>query len=369
MPTATVGQLAELVGGEVRGNPQIEIADGKAIEKAGPADIAFAENTKNIRKLAACRAAAVVVPHAIADTVPTVENGPALILVDRPQEEFLKIVSYFRPLRQRMASGISEAAEISPSAQIGENTNIGPFAVIGDDVVIGRDCDIHSGVSIGPGCKLGDGVTLHPGAVLYHDVTLGDNVIIHATAVIGADGFGYRFVEGRYERLPHYGSVRIGNGVEIGAGTTIDRAMIGETTVGDGTKLDNLVMIGHNCELGRHNAMAAQVGLAGSVTTGDYVICAGQVGIADHVHLGEKCTLGSKSGVPKDVPAGATYFGIPSQDAQDAMKSIMAMRKLPAMRKILRDLEQKIADLAKQIAALEAQAPPKSDEDTTPRAA
>jgi UDP-3-O-[3-hydroxymyristoyl] glucosamine N-acyltransferase len=140
--------------------------------------------------------------------------------------------------------------------------------------------------------------------------------------------------------------------VEIGAGTTIDRAMIGETVIGEGTKLDNLVMIGHNCELGRHNAMAAHVGVAGSVTTGDYVVCAGQVGIADHVHIGEKCVLGSKSGVPKDIPPGGTYFGIPAQEATEAMKSIMAVRKLPSMRQSLRELEAKTTALAKQVAAL-----------------
>ena len=352
MPTATVGQLAELVGGEVLGDSQITISDGKSIERAGPNDIAFAEDAKNIKKLPSCKAAAVVVPREIADSIPSADDSPALILVDRPQEQFLVIVSHFRPLRTRAFTGISEAAYISPSAQLGRNTNVAPYAVIGDDVAIGDNCDIHSGVSIGPGCRLGNGVTLHANAVLYHDVIIGDNVTIHASAVIGADGFGYRLEDGRYQRLPHFGTVRIHNDVEVGAGTTIDRAMIGETIVGEGTKLDNLVMIGHNCEIGRHNAMAAHVGIAGSVTTGDYVICAGQVGIADHVHIGEKCVLGSKSGVPKDVPAGSTYFGIPAQEATEAMRSMMAMRKLPAMRQSLRDLETKINMLTKQIDAL-----------------
>ena len=338
-----MGELAKLVGGDVRGNSQIEISDGKSIEKSGPHDITFAENAKNIKKLADCQAAAVVVPRKIADSIPDDEDGPALILVDKPQEEFLRIVSHFRPLRGRMRTGISEAAHISPSAAIGSNTNIAPCAVIGDDVVIGSDCDIHSGVSIGAGCRLGDGVTIYPNAVLHHDVSLGDRVIIHASAVIGADGFGYRFENGRYERLPHFGSVRVENDVEIGACTTVDRAMIGETVIGEGTKLDNLVMIAHNCELGRHNAMAAHVGIAGSVTTGDHVICAGQVGIADHVHIGDGCVFGSKSGVPKDIPPGGTYFGIPVQEATEAMRSIMAIRKLPAMRQTLRELEAKVS--------------------------
>jgi UDP-3-O-[3-hydroxymyristoyl] glucosamine N-acyltransferase len=186
---------------------------------------------------------------------------------------------------------------------------------------------------------------MHPHVVLYPDVVLGDRVVIHANAVIGADGFGYRLRQGRFEKVPQLGFVLVGNDVEIGACTTIDRGMIGPTVIGEGTKLDNLIMIGHNCELGRHNIFASQVGLAGSVTTGDYVTCAGQAGIKDHVHLGTGCTLGSKAGVHNDIPAGERHMGVPSRPAHEAFQILAAMVKGPELRKQVRRLESRLADL------------------------
>ncbi len=178
-----------------------------------------------------------------------------------------------------------------------------------EDVVIGEHCDIHPGVSIGPGCRIGDHTILYPNVVLYHDVQIGQRVILHAGAVIGTDGFGYQLAEGKHQKLHHYGHVRIEDDAEIGANTTIDRALVGETIIGQGTKIDNLVMIAHNCELGQHNVLASQVGFAGSVTTGDYVVCAGQVGIADHVHLGTGSVLAAQAGVHKSLAGGKVYFG------------------------------------------------------------
>jgi UDP-3-O-[3-hydroxymyristoyl] glucosamine N-acyltransferase len=213
-------------------------------------------------------------------------------------------------------------------------------------VILGDRCDIYPGAVIGRGCRLGDDVVVYPNAVLYDDVIVGNRVILHAGCVIGADGFSYRTVGGRHQRIPHFGTVRIEDDVEIGANATIDRAMVDETVIGQGTKLDNLVMIGHNCEVGQHNLFASQVGLAGSVTTGDYVVCAGQVGIADHVHLGSRCVLGAKAGVPKDVPAGKRYIGIPAIPEADCYRSVMATQKLPEMRQQFRKLERQVADLA-----------------------
>jgi UDP-3-O-[3-hydroxymyristoyl] glucosamine N-acyltransferase len=170
--------------------------------------------------------------------------------------------------------------------------------------------------------------------------------------VIGADGFGYRTIEGRHVRITHFGSVRIEDDVEVGAATTIDRAMVGETIIGAGTKLDNLVMIGHNCEIGRHNLFVSQVGLAGSVTTGDYVVCAGQTGVADHVHLGAGCVLGAKSGVHKDIPAGQRYIGAPATPESEARRIVMTQQKIPEMRKQLRALERQVQELAERVQQL-----------------
>ena len=171
----------------------------------------------------------------------------------------------------------------------------------------------------------------------------------YAGAVIGADGFGYRTVDGRHIHLPHFGTVRIEDDVEIGAGTTVDRAMIDETVVGQGTKLDNLIMIGHNCEIGRHNLFASQVGFAGSVTTGDYVVCAGQVGVADHIHIGNRAVLGAKAGVHKDVPEGQRQIGIPAIPEAECRRVVMAQHKLPEMRQQVREMERQLEKLLARI--------------------
>jgi UDP-3-O-[3-hydroxymyristoyl] glucosamine N-acyltransferase len=346
--STTVEQLAKLVEGEVHGDASIAIVDGRSIDRAGSQHVTFAGNEANLKKLADSKAGAVVVGRSIFKPQYVTGAVKSAIVVDDAQRAFVCLLQHFRPRRSRFPVGISSGATISPSARIGENTNVFPGAWIGDDVVVGRDCDIHPGAVVGPGCVLGDGVTLYANVVLYADVLIGDRATIHAGAVIGADGFGYRLRNGRHEKVPHFGIVRIEADVEIGACATIDRAMIGETVIGEGTKIDNLVMVAHNCELGKHNILTSLVGLAGSVTSGDYVVCAGQVGVADHVHLGTGCVLGSRSGVHKDVPAGETQIGAPSQPVAEAMKVLMAQRKVPALLKTVRDLEAEVARLGAQ---------------------
>ncbi|MEX0701373.1 MAG: UDP-3-O-(3-hydroxymyristoyl)glucosamine N-acyltransferase [Planctomycetales bacterium] len=341
----SAGALARLLDAELLGDPERVIADGGSLENAGPQDVTFVANEKNLKRLAKSRAGTVLVGRRLRDLLPP-RPPQTVLFVDDPLAAIVATLAQLRPPRPRRAIGISPDAHVSPSAKIGPGTNVHPQAQIGDDVVIGANCEIHPGVVIGAGCRLGDDVTLHPHVVLYPDVTIGHRVTLHAQAVIGADGFGYRLVEGKHVKVPHFGAVRIEDDVEIGACTTVDRAMIGATVVGAGTKLDNLVMIAHNCELGRHNLMVSQVGLAGSVTTGDYVVCAGHVGVADHVHLGAGCTVGSKAGVHKDVPPGETYIGLPAGPVAEAMKAAMAQKKLPEMRKQLRELEARVEKLA-----------------------
>lgn len=359
--SVTVGTLAELVRGELIGDPQVGIEGAQAIEKAGPSDITFAEDERNLRRLVCSQAVAVIIPPALQDALPTGIGCSAVLLCETPQTAFLQILQFLRPRRERSVIGVSPRAVVSETAKIGENTNIHPLAVVGHDVAIGNNCEIHPGVSIGDGCRLGDDVVLYPNVVLYPDTVLGDRVIVHASAVIGADGFGYRFEGGQYEKLPHLGSVQIEDDVEVGAGATIDRGMIGATIIGEGTKIDNQVMIAHNCEIGKHNAFASQVGFAGSITTGDYVRCAGQVGIADHVHLGDGCLLGPKSGVHKDVPAGARYQGYPAAPEAEQLKTVMAVRKVPEMRKQIRSLESQIEQLRGQLEQLTQQPRPQAD--------
>ncbi len=355
--TITVSQLASRLNGEVIGEREREIADAQGLTKAGPDDVTFVGDDLNLRKLSQCKAGVVLVD---AERLPTAKQLMGLqevtfIVVDDPQAAFIETMQLFRPQRLRPHFGISHHAYVEPSATIGENTNIYPGAYVAAEAVIGRDCDIHPGAVIGAGCRIGDETTIHAHAVLYPEITLGSRVIIHANAVLGADGFGYRFEQGRFTKIPQLGTVRIDDDVEIGACTTVDRGMIGATIIGEGTKLDNLVMIAHNCELGKHNALVSQVGLAGSVTTGDYVRCAGQVGIADHVHLGTGCTLAAKSGVHKDIPEGETQIGAPSGPIEEQFKIMMAIQKAPEMRKQIRSLEKQVADLTKQLTELREQ--------------
>jgi UDP-3-O-[3-hydroxymyristoyl] glucosamine N-acyltransferase len=183
-------------------------------------------------------------------------------------------------------------------------------------------------------------VTLYPGAVLYDGTVLGDRVVVHAHAVLGADGFGYRFQDGRHVKVPQLGHVEVGDDVEIGAGTTIDRGTFQATRIGAGTKIDNLVQIGHNCRIGRHNVLVSQVGIAGSCTSGDYVVLAGQVGVADHIHLGDRAVIGARAGVTKDVPAGQRMLGAPATPEREQKRIMMTLEKLPELRRDLRRVMQ-----------------------------
>jgi len=349
MTVPTLGQLAARVAGEVRGNAALEIHAAASLRKAGPHDISFAGDEKHLRKLAESPAGACIVGRKYRDSQILTDARPSLLFVDDPQDAFISVLREFRGASPRPRVGVSPAATISDSATIGPDCNIYSGAFVDENVVIGARCDLYPGTYVGRDCRIGDDCVLYPHAVLYADVRLGDRVIVHASAVLGADGFGYRFRNGRFEKIPQLGWVAVENDCEIGACATIDRGMIGATVIGEGTKLDNLVMIGHNCELGKHNAFAAQVGLAGSVTTGDYVRCAGQAGVADHVHLGRGCTLGAKAGVHKDIPEGETQIGYPARPEQEQLRIVMATGKVPEMRKALRELEVRVEKLTRLV--------------------
>jgi UDP-3-O-[3-hydroxymyristoyl] glucosamine N-acyltransferase len=349
----TVGSLASLVQGEVRGDSGRPICNAAAIESAGPDAITFVLDESHVSRLQACRAGAVILNAKIASGL-TPAATTSLIIVSDPHAAFQKILPQFRTVRSRPSRGISPHAFLSPTATIAADCYVGPGACIGDDVEIGTGCDIHPGAVIGPGCRLGQDVIVYPNAVLYQDVTLGDRAIIHSGAIIGADGFGYRFTEGRFVKIPQLGTVEIHADAEIGACTTIDRGAIGPTIVGAGTKLDNLVMIAHNCELGRHNVFASQVGLAGSCTTGDYVRLGGQVGIKDHVRLNSGCMVGAKGGVHKDIPEGEIWIGYPATPEAEQKRLVFSLKRVPEMRDQVRAMEKQLALLTKQLEELRA---------------
>ncbi|HET6323468.1 MAG TPA: UDP-3-O-(3-hydroxymyristoyl)glucosamine N-acyltransferase [Planctomycetaceae bacterium] len=342
----TVAALAEWLDGQVLGNETLLIDRAQSLSKAGSGSIAFFAGTK-VAGLKPVEGAAILIAQELSGlAAPLANERCAFIVVKHPKEALIRVAGRFTPRRARPEIGISCHAYVSATARVGKETNIHPGAQVGAGVIVGDRCDIHPGAVIGRNCRLGDDVVVYPNVVLYDDMIVGNRVILHAGAVIGADGFGYRTVGGRHEHIPHFGTVRIEDDVEVGANTTIDRAMVDETVIGQGTKLDNQVMIGHNCEIGRHNLFASQVGFAGSVTTGDYVVCAGQVGIADHAHLGSRSVLGPKAGVHGDIPEGQRYVGVPAVPEVECYRSVLALQKLPEMRQQFRKLERQVAELA-----------------------
>lgn len=351
--TRTVEELATLVNGTVQGDSLRLIDDAASIESASGSAITFVLNENHVSRLKDCKAGAVLLSDKIAKSL-KIPLDASLIIVADPQIAFQTVLPLFRIIRGRPERTISPQAHISETAQLGPECHVAAGVTIGEDAVIGANCDLHPGVVVGAGCQIGDNTILHANVVLYHDVQIGSNVIIHSGAVIGADGFGYRFTNGQFEKIPQLGSVRIEDNVEIGACATIDRGAIGPTVIGQGTKIDNLVMVGHNCEIGRHNVFASQAGIAGSSTTGDYVRLAGQAGISDHVRLNTGCAVGAKSGVNKDVPAGETWIGFPATIESEQKRLLVAVKRVPALRDQVLELEKQLASMKSVLEQLQA---------------
>ncbi len=337
---ATLAELAALVNGRVVGEKSITVDGAVPLPAAAPGKITLVDQPERVGQAIRLGASAAVVPEGLSP------SQIAVIQVADPHQAFAEIVSFFRPPRPQRRVGISPLAVISPTAKIGEDVDIYPFATIGDDVEIGRGCTIHSGVHIMAGCKIGADVTIFPNAVLYEDTMVGPRCVIHAGAVLGAHGFGYCCRDGRHQLAAQLGNVILEAEVEVGACATIDRGTYGPTTIGEGTKIDNLVLIAHNCSIGRHNLICGQVGIAGSCSTGDYVTMAGQAGVRDHIHIGEGAVLGAMAGVMKDVPARTRVVGIPATPEREQMLKQAALTKLPEMRRELKRLRVLVEKLA-----------------------
>lgn len=346
--THSAEEICSMLRGQICGDATATIEDVETLELAHPRHLSFVGDVQHLPRLKKSSAGIVLVPESAGNLLAEFSDR-TLILVPEPEIAFLSVAAVLHPRRPRLMSGISDQAIVSDSAQIGANTNIHPGANIGRGVVIGRNSDIHPGVVIGDDCVIGDHVVIHPNTVLYSGVRVGSHVVIHAGCVLGCDGFGYRMINGRHEHLPHLGSVCIEDDVEIGACTTIDRAKVGNTVIGTGTRIDNQVMIGHNCRIGRHNLIVSQVGFAGSSTTGDYVVCAGQVGIADHVHLGDGAIIAAKAGVHRSLPGGQRYFGMPAGPMDETTRQLAALKRLPALRDTVRQLEHDFELLRRQL--------------------
>ncbi len=334
-----LADLAHIVDGHVLGDGTRLIAGANALNAAGPDDITLVDSADKVHRLARSQAGAVVVPRSL---------GPLdrpVIQVGDVHAAFSDIVCYFRPPREKPRAGVHPMAMVAWTAKIARGATIHPGATIGDDAEIGPGTVIHNGVHVMAGCRIADHVTIFPGAVLYENTRVGSRCIIHAGVVLGAHGFGYKFLDGKHVLSSQLGYVELCADVEVGAGSTIDRGTYGATLIGEGTKIDNLVMIAHNCRIGRHNLICSQVGVAGSTSTGDYVVMAGQVGVRDHVHIGTKAVLGAKAGVSSDVREGVHMLGTPAVPEREQKLLFALTSKLPEMRKQLKELQRQIDEL------------------------
>ena len=340
MPTKTLSELAALVGGTIVGDGSLAIEGVSPLQSAAPSELTFLERADRIALLQRkSKAGAVVVPIGVA------VEGFAVIQVPNVLEAFEKIARFFTPPREETLRGISERAFIHPKAKIGADVAVGHFAVIEEDVVLGDGVHIHSGTHIAAGCVIGEHTTIFPNVVLYRGTVVGSRCIIHSGAVIGAFGFGYDSSQGFHKLSPQIGNVVIGNDVEIGANCTIDRATYGSTIIGEGTKIDNFVMIAHNCKIGKHNLLCAHTGIAGSTTTGEYVVMAGRVGVKDHVHIGDGAVIGAMAGILGDVDPHVRIVGIPATPEKEQMRIQIALQRLPEMQKQFKILQKEMEEL------------------------
>jgi UDP-3-O-[3-hydroxymyristoyl] glucosamine N-acyltransferase len=336
---AKLAELAALVGGTVAGDGDLSLTGAAPLCDARSGEITLLDGTEKCQHQIVCNASAAVAPRGFRlGRLPILET-------DNVHSAFAQIICYFRPASVARRIGISPLAVVSPSARIAPEVDIHPFVTIGDDVTIGSGSTIHSGVHIMAGSQIAENVTIFPNTVLYENTIVGPRCIIHANAVLGAYGFGYTIVEGRHQLSAQLGNVVLGSDVEVGAGSTIDRGTYGSTVVGEGTKIDDQVMVAHNCRIGRHNMLCSQVGIAGSTSTGDYVVMAGQVGVRDHVRIGSGVVLGAKTGVSSDVPANQRWFGLPAKPEREQRLIWATFNKLPEMRRSFKKLQRLVAKL------------------------
>ncbi len=337
--TIRVSQLAERVGGQIVGDPDVVIHGANPPADAVAGEITLLDDVKRVSTLAESKAVAVVTSRAV-DLLDVTQ-----IIVDHPHAAFAEIVAVFRPpiVAEVPTSGIDPTAEVDPSAVIH------PSAVIAAGSRIGPRCRIMPGAVVMQQCEVGADCVLYSGVVLYPYTQIQDRVVIHAGTVIGANGFGYRQHQGRHQPTAQLGYVHIESDVEIGAGATIDRGTYGATRIGEGTKIDNQVMIAHNCQIGRHNLLCSQVGIAGSCRTGDYVVLAGQVGLKDHIRLGDHTIVGAQAGVMDDCVGNQVLLGSPATAQREQMQIMAVERRLPEMRRELKQLQRELEALKKHV--------------------
>jgi UDP-3-O-[3-hydroxymyristoyl] glucosamine N-acyltransferase len=332
--TITAAAIADLVSGELEGDGQAVVSGVAPLDRAQPFHLSILANAKYAPLLAASKAGVVLIDPEFREAIGTPR---ARIVVSQPLEKLLAVLPRLYPERQSTPR-VAASARIGTNVRLGERVSIGEHVILdreaqlGDDVVVGDNCVVGAGASIGTGSRLRPGVTIYPGAVL------GAHVIVHSGARVGCDGFGYVFKDGAHNKIPHVGGCIVGDEVEIGANTTIDRGSIDDTVIGKGTKIDNLVHVAHNVRIGERCLLMAQVGIAGSAVIGNDCIIAGQAGLGGHITIGQGARIGGQAGVFGDVPAGETWSGYPARPHRESLRASSALFKLAGMMRRLEKL-------------------------------
>ena len=323
----TAEELGVELGLEVVGDKDCRLTEATSLEQATRGSLSFMRSSKYSKWLKSTDASAVIVP----DDIELPEGETTYLKSKNPYVSFAQVLSkYYIP--ERIAKGISDKACVDASAKVGDGMTIEPFVFIDENVEIGENCTIMSGVRIGKNCKIGSDCVLHANVVLEEGTVVGDRCYFHPGVVLGSEGFGYTQTEEGNVKLPHLGSVEIGDDVEIGANTTVDKGALSKTLIDSGTKIDNQVQIGHGSVLGKHNVLCSQVGIAGSVKSGDKVIFASRAGVGDHISIGSKVTVGPMAGVTKDLEDGVIVSGFPAMPHKDWLKLSSVLAQLPALR-------------------------------------
>ena len=338
-------QIAEFIQGTIVGDENATVHTFAKIEEGMPGAISFLSNPKYTHYIYDTQSSIVLVNR---DFEPEKEIKATLIKVDNAYESLAKLLNLYEMSKPKK-TGIDPLAYIAPTAKIGENVYIAPFACVGDNAEIGDNTSLHPHATVGSGAKIGNNCILYPHATVYHDCRVGNNCTLHAGSVVGADGFGFAPSPEGYEKSPQIGITILEDNVEIGANTCIDRATMGATVIRKGVKLDNLIQIAHNVEVGSHTVMASQVGVAGSTKIGEWCMFGGQVGVAGHITVGNRVNMGAQSGVNGSVKDGKQLIGTPPIEFKNYFKSSAVFKKLPDMYLELASLKKELEELKKQL--------------------
>ena len=331
--TYTAADIAKLLGGEVAGDASLVLKGFAPADRAQSGDLTFAENESYFARAEQSAASAIIVDG------PYASNRKTILRVPNARLAFAKVLPLFFP-EPAFAAGIHPTAILAPTAQVDPTAHIGPYCVVGDQVRVGPRAVLQGGNHVGANCLIDEDTNIFPHVTLYANTEIGKRVRIHSGAVIGADGFGYVLDDGTHHKVPQIGSVIICDDVELGANVTIDRGALGPTIVGKGTKIDNLVQIGHNVTLGEHCIIVSQVGIAGSTKLGNYVILGGQVGLAGHLKIGNRVSVAAQSGVMSNIPDGEKWLWSPAQPDRQAKRQMIALQQLPELFRRVKELER-----------------------------